>query len=265
MNPAFPIPYVASEHEAKFIAHFGEEGLRPMHAKGDKGRKTYIICFTNRCGSNMLAELIATNPAFGKAGEYLNAPGVLRNATRREHKTMAQHLNWLRRAKASAHGIFGIKLSYRQLFFLARTGFVSGMFGDVRFVHIRRRNVLDQAISHAIASQTKTWTSKQAAAKDAGTADFKPAHIARLMDSINEANAKFRTYFEVFGFDAVDVVYEDLVEDVQSQGDRVLRGIGFCGPDVKVNPGLTLLRKQGNALNDSFAQKFREYYQRTLK
>lgn len=260
MTTEFPIAYTPSEHETQFVDHFGESGIFPVHCDDAADRKTYVICFTNRCGSNLLAELISTHPAFGKAGEYLNAVAVLKNSRQRGQRTLAEYLEWLRRTRSSKQGVLGIKLSYRQLFFLVRTGFVESMFGEVRFIHITRRDVLMQAVSHGIASQTKAWTSKQVGGENRPVVAFKPSHIVRLMDHIHESNAKLRTFFDVYGIEPIEVNYEDLVLNPQGVGDNVLRQLGYAGPDATVQPQRLTLRKQSSAMNEEFAQRIRDMY-----
>jgi LPS sulfotransferase NodH len=156
--------------------------------------------------------------------------------------------------------VLGIKLAYRQLFFLMWTGLMPRAFGEVRFVHIRRRDVLGQAVSHVIAAQTKVWTSKQEKKLSDQDVTFRQAQIVRVIDGIHEANAKFRTFFDVYGIRPVEVIYEDLVQDLQTQGDRIVREIGYAGANATVRPDTITLRKQRNALNDSFVKRVQQHY-----
>ena len=261
--PAFPIPYEPSIHEKKFIEHFGIAGLRLNRKRLHEGLRTYVICFTNRCGSNLLGELISTNTSFGIAGEYLNAPGVIKICTEKNFKTLQQYLWWLAKRKASSEGILGIKLSYRQLFFLAANDLMPLVFGDVRFIHMQRSDVLRQAVSHVIATQTKAWSSQQISQLNASDIAFKGNQIVRIMDSIYAANAKFHCFFSVYGIQPVRVTYEDLVQDLQTTGDRVIRDLGFPGiKAVSVLPRAVTLKRQSSNLNEVFAKRVHDRYDR---
>jgi LPS sulfotransferase NodH len=257
----FPIAYKATSHEKRIIEHFGAPGVRFNRRLARDGARTFVICFTNRSGSNLLAELISTNADFGRAGEYLNADGVLKLAARKKFKTLQRYLQWLHEARASKAGILGIKLAYQQLFFLARTGLMPGAFGDVRFVHIRRRDVLKQAVSLIIATQTKSWTSGQASQLDEASVNCDETRIARVIDRIHEANAKFRCFFDVYGIRPVEVIYEDLTANLEATGGRVIRELGFAGVgEGGVSAAALTLAKQSKELNEKFVSRFLRAY-----
>jgi trehalose 2-sulfotransferase len=260
-NPSFPIPYARSSHESRLIEHFGEGGVLGGDSPSPERLRSYVICFTNRCGSNLLAELVSSNPQFGKAGEYLNAGAVVKVSSKRGFNSLQQYLAWLHRAKASGAGILGLKLAYPQLFFLVSKGLMPAAFGDVRFVHIRRRDVLAQAVSFYISARTEAWTSKHASRAGDMDLPFDEKSILRMMNNIHEANAKLRCFFDVYGIQPVDVLYEDLVNDLQGTGDRVARELGFPGVlEPTVQPRALTLKKQANALNADFVARFRERF-----
>lgn len=170
-------------------------------------------------------------------------------------------MRWLARTKASKHGILGIKLDHRQLFFLTKTGLMPGAFGDVRFIHIQRLDVLAQAVSHVIAAQNKAWTSKQKSRLPDEDIPFNEGLILRVMSKIHEANARFRCFFDLYGIKPVDVTYEELVRNPQVVGNRVLQQLGMEGiPSYSVAPEGVTLSKQANHLNTSFMARIRERY-----
>jgi LPS sulfotransferase NodH len=263
MRQAFPIPYDPSPHELRFLEFFGERGLRVNEKTAPRDLRTYILCFTNRCGSNFLAELIATNRSFGVAAEYLNAKGVLAIAEKKSFVTLQQYLRWLVRRKTSLHNIFGLKLSYRQLFFLVKYGFVPRLFGEVRFIHMQRCDVLAQAVSLLIASQTNVWTSRQPEA--ASPVHYKERQIVNLMTEIRKANAMFQSFFDVYGIRPVCVSYEELVADPAVVASRALSELGFGGlADLSVDPVAVPIRRQANRLNEEFATRLRARFQLDL-
>jgi LPS sulfotransferase NodH len=258
MNP-FPIPYQPSAQEKEIAEHFGPEGLRfdPAQA-APQGLQTFVICFTNRCGSNFLAQLLATNPDIGLAGEYFNAPGVLGISEKRGFTRLQQYLAWVAREKASRKGVFGIKLAFWQLFFLAQHGMLAA-FGDVKYVHIRRLDVLAQSVSHVIAWNTKAWTSEQQAVADPAEVAIDDAQIVRMMKVTNHENARFAAYFKHFGITPVRVTYEKLAENPARAGARVLAELAFRGvARAVVHPSKVTMRKQANEVNEAAIARIRQ-------
>jgi LPS sulfotransferase NodH len=257
----FPISYQPSLHETRLIEYFGNAGLRFLKPSAPQDLRTFVVCFTNRCGSNLLSELISTNTSFGRAGEYLNSAGVINTCTHKKFARLQQYLGWLARSKASPQGILGIKLDYRQLFFLTRTGLIPHAFGTVRFIHIQRADVLAQAVSHVIAAQNKAWSSKHKSELSEQDIVFREREIVAVMSRIHEANARFRGFFDLFGIKPVDVTYEELVRRPQEVGERVLQELGFEGiVNYSVVPTAITLTKQANHVNKSFIERIREHY-----
>jgi LPS sulfotransferase NodH len=258
MNP-FPIPYQPSDQEKQIAARFGPEGLRfdPAQA-APQGSQTFVICFTNRCGSNFLAQLLATNPDIGLAGEYFNAPAVLGISEKLGFVRLQQYLDWLMREKASRKGIFGIKLAFRQLFFLAQHGLLPA-FGEVKYIHMRRLDVLAQNVSHVIAWNTKAWTSEQQPVADPADVVIDDAQILRMMKVTNHENAKFAAYFKHFGITPVRLTYEKLVENPARAGARVLSELAFREvARTSVDPSKVTMRKQANGANEAAIARIRQ-------
>jgi trehalose 2-sulfotransferase len=258
---SFPIAYDRSGHEARLTEHFGADGLRVIDKSLPAGLRTYVICFTNRCGSNYLADLLSTHPALGRAGEYLNSLGVISVSNRLELKSLQEYLEWLARKKASGQGVLGVKLDAGQLLFLTRTGLMPRAFGDVRFIHMRRLDVLAQAVSHSIAFQNKAWTSNHETRKPDEEISFNERQITGMTGRIHEANAKFRAFFDIYGLKPIDVVYEELTADPQAVGDRVLRELGYAElRGGSVRPEAVSISRQANELNRSFTARIRAMY-----
>ncbi len=82
----------------------------------------YVICFTNRCGSNHLAQCLASDGRLMQAGEVLNQEAVINNALQHGFTSFDQYLTWLIKTQKGAHGVFGLKASAGQLLGLYNQG-----------------------------------------------------------------------------------------------------------------------------------------------
>ena len=59
VNTDFPIAYKRSNHERLIIEYFEKLGSQPEPNPDSQPIPSVFICFTNRCGSNHLAEQLA--------------------------------------------------------------------------------------------------------------------------------------------------------------------------------------------------------------
>jgi LPS sulfotransferase NodH len=91
-------------------------------------------------------------------------------------------------------------------------------FGPLIFVHVRREDIVAQAVSWCRAEQTGYWQQG-----DVVTQEPHPdiAQMRRLMQTIREHNAAWEAWFDVQGVEPHAVTYEQLVGDRR----RVIRGI----------------------------------------
>jgi hypothetical protein len=122
-----------------------------------------------------------------------------------------------------------------------------------RFVHIRRLNLLEQAISFAIAEQTHQWTSLH---QQAGEPRMDFGDIALRVQSAANATSLLEQYFCVLGLEPARVHYEELCAAPREVTVRVERDLGLepAEPDL----GRVRLSKQGNATNEAFHRAFVE-------
>ena len=110
--------------------------------------RRYAIFFVARSGSTWLADLLSRQLDLGKPREYLNINMVGRFAAEMNAGTLADYLALLRRKRATANGVFGIKVDVSQLSALiAGLPFTEAFHGHVWF-YLRRSNFVAQAISH---------------------------------------------------------------------------------------------------------------------
>ncbi|MBU6449501.1 MAG: hypothetical protein KGQ26_07745, partial [Rhodospirillales bacterium] len=117
-----------------------------------------LLGFTNRSGSNYLAELIASDGRIANAGENLNFDTVLEHSIKRGFKSLHEYFKFLVQ-HTSFNNIVSIKVAPAHLEVLAVAGIFDKIIDRCKFVVIERNDKLSQAISHAIAFQTGRFMS----------------------------------------------------------------------------------------------------------
>ncbi|MCC6736260.1 MAG: hypothetical protein IT534_09045 [Bauldia sp.] len=262
--PAFPLDYGPSVHETRIEEFFRdrESTAHPSRLGPDLG--TCFICYANRSGSNLLGEALFQTGLFHTPSEYLNFDEVIRASIDNGFNALDEYLMEVKNGAQLAGRICLVKLAWEQLYYLARKNLLEPVFGRSIYVHIRRRDVLGQAISFSIAEQTQEWTRTAGAdaAPDRPEPQLRPADIVNYVRSINQSLARFRDFFAVFAPRAADVVYEDFEADIAGTTMRLASEIvdylgNPSGSPPVIRPDQIRLRKQRTDLNARMAEQFR--------
>ncbi|MFZ9201008.1 MAG: Stf0 family sulfotransferase [Opitutales bacterium] len=206
----------------------------------------YCIASTPRSGSTLLSRTLEATGLAGVPMEYLNPAfiGGWVRLHRGQPVKLAQYLADIESRRTTANGVFGLKLHWAQVRYLAASG--KQPVTDVarlavgahdRFILINRRDKLSQAISLHIANHTKVYHSDQLALRETKTepafdAASISAHIARLFAE----EADWRAYLRARGAPCIEVFYEDLVADHGGTCRRVLDFLGLDQVDVPPPP-----------------------------
>jgi trehalose 2-sulfotransferase len=168
------------------------------------------------------------------------------------------------------NGVFGTKIMwfyFRDFVRLARRSgredvepceVPASVFPNVRrYVWIRRRDTLRQAVSLWKALQTQRW--RRDSDEDVGGRDlrFSFTAIDHLKLRIDEHNAAWEGFFEDCGVEMARVVYEDLVEDYQGTMLRLLGEIGINIPEgfAMENPRM---KHQANEHSEEWVRRYEE-------
>ncbi len=222
----FPILYHPQIHEKQIIEYFQKDG-RTLFDKKHKAAVTnnYVLCFTNRCGSNWLSALLAATDLVGHTDEFFNAPRFIRTSENTKATSFSQAFyNQATSKLEQKPDSFITKLSWDQLFFFAKTRIIPDMMPNAQYILMHRRNVAAQALSMLVAEQTGQWTSNFNSGKhgkrnlDAITDE----EIQHTIDEITFKYQQFWRFFATFGIQPVEIYYEDIIENPLSEVSRLV-------------------------------------------
>lgn len=210
----------------------------------------YLVGFSNRTGSNLLAEYLRSTGAFGGFREQLNHDAVLNLSKTIGADSFPDYLEKVS-AKFGDKSIYGFKASWSQISMLLRCR-IDRMYTGVKVIHLTRADALAQAVSYSIAQQTNRWTSVQKGEVAASEFDFNDISM-RLDANLFSANA-IAMICSLFMIPRIHICYEELTEDPHA----VMLKIGkFCELDFRCwQPEKPLLTKQANTINAEYALRF---------
>lgn len=225
-----------------------------------KPTSPYIICSTARSGSTLLCDLLAATKVLGVPHEYLNIPKHGRQLIARlcqnspEPASREEYFDVIQRHRTSANGVFGLKAHINQCLVFFQEGFLTGYFGDLKYIHIRRRDTLGQAISMSIATQTDSWTSHE---KSTATPQYSDESLRGDISTILYHDYIWEQFFAVNQISPCTVFYEDLLEQPNVEVRRVADFLGVNDAPT-VDLANTDLSRQAGGINDEWRQRFNQ-------
>jgi LPS sulfotransferase NodH len=242
------------------------------------------VCGAQRSGSNLLCEVLSRSGVAGRPTEHFvpafpgaqtlghDHAGFEKSSWARE-RGLASFPEFLRAVVAegsSANGVFGTKLMWNALAgFLEKLAELPGCdelepaarlevaFAHPRFIHLRRRNRVRQAVSWALAAQTGHYSSHEAASR---TPLAKPVFDLQLLDGlhrlIRDADEGWEAFFAESGIQPLRLWYEDLVRDLEAALAGILAWLGVSAP-ARIDLRDLRHQPQATALNAEWERRFR--------
>lgn len=252
INEIFP----PNDHERPIVAHFGR------NASYDGGMRfdvpLYLIGFSNRSGSNLLAEHLASTGKFALFEENLNFDTVIDSAKNAPFETFADYIAFQVDKMTDGGRLPGFKANWTQVVMLNRLGILN-MFPAIHVINVMRSDVLGQAVSFSIAAQTGQWTSGHEATSKAS---YKFDDISdRLFGSVY-ANMAMTLVCEALGISKIDVFYEDIDTEPETTVRDLCKTLGV-NLDAW-SPASTNLKKQRGATNDEIRRLYLEEFRRNI-
>lgn len=113
-----------------------------------------------------------------------------------------------------------------------------------------RRDILEQAISFYIASETKQWTSKHNALKD--PSEFNEEKILSIMNNTASANSRIFSFMSLTGAPFIEVAYEAYVLDISGTIFSIAESMGCDSKSFFIKSYNKKLNKQSMDLKENY-------------
>ena len=233
----------------------------------------YIICCTQRCGSNFLSSGLYNSKIAGNPDELF-----LDHVRRRlgiDYDLL--DIQRLMAETMTPNGVFGVRIMwgtfqeliqklkqdnrYKQL---PAASIVATVFQNPHYIYLTRKDKIRQAISYYKARKTNEWI-KSSNGKTAGPPrqtksphnqlKFNFKEINHLMKILKKDDVNWENYFRENNIDFSLVVYEDLVENYEKTILALFNKMKIEVPDNHP-PIRSHLVKQADSLSDEWAIKY---------
>ncbi|MGE0722922.1 MAG: Stf0 family sulfotransferase [Alphaproteobacteria bacterium] len=195
--------------------------------------KAYILASTHRTGSTLLCHLLAATGRLGVPSEYFRGKGMMPVAAARLGAVAEDgalrfptYLRALLRCRTTPNGVFGAKVHFHQAEANLPQPAFRRLAAGATYVWLRRRDLVGQAISYAIARRTATYLRPTGAASPAAGVPFDLREALAALHSILQYNGYWQLYFEANAIVPLEVWYEDLLSDPDPVCRRIAGTVG---------------------------------------
>lgn len=243
-------------------------------------RRSIVICTQQRTGSTLLGEAIYFAGGLGCPLEYFNRGFKPRFARRWAADDVRSYVAAVHRHRTDTTGVFAVKLFWDRFMDLvhdlspeaasaapavsaARTADcayrsamerVAPVFPRPTFIFLRRKDEVRQAISLAVAAETRRWRlfsrGSDAIPSTRPAIDFD--QIVRLLANIQNCNAHWRNFFRANELRPLEVLYEDIDRDYNGTVEALLAQLGRA--NAQIEP--PRLSKQAGASSEALYRQF---------
>jgi LPS sulfotransferase NodH len=183
----------------------------------------YVIASQPRSGSHYLAHLLRSTGQAGVPLEYFHSAHWKRWAKRCGQYNPLSAFRIMCQLRTTPNGIFGVKMHWRQ-FELACRMRLEEEFKPAKFVQITREDLLAQAISLVIASQTGAWIHGQEPQRQP---EYSFPAIQNAMDQLIAERGHWDRFFALTSIEPLRISYESLTSDLELSMQSVCQHIGI--------------------------------------
>jgi len=233
---------------------------------------SYLICATPRTGSWLLSEGLRETGVCGVPREYfrdLNKDAKTRVLSSLD-RVMEAYLPSVLEKGTTPNGVFGAKIHWVDFEHLTRLlrnvdrckgrslpEMVDVVFPNVRYIHIRRRNKVRQAISLEKAFQSNIWKMPVGEASPKRPR-FKYNYFSLydLCRTMMREDAAWEEYFLRYSIRPLEVFYEDMTGAYKETLGKVLQFLQIEDAGGREIPQMTC-RRLSDEINESWHRKYR--------
>ena len=229
---------------------------------------SYVICTSPRSGSTLLCNLLAATGVAGNPGSHFHEPSIgnwldyfdlAPDASLPERDVLADIFGAAVSRGSLETGMFGLRLQrhsfdfFTQKLTILHPGLSSDAqrlqtaFGRTLFVHLTRRDKVEQSVSYVKACQTGLWHAAPDGTElerlsPAQKPDYDAGELRARFEEVTAYDHDWERWFETEEIDPLRITYESLSMDPTETVRRILDRLGLdpeAATDVK--PGIAKL------------------------
>jgi trehalose 2-sulfotransferase len=223
-----------------------------MTERSNPANRGYAICTSGRSGSNLLCQYLSSTGMLGNPLEYFNGSGRRLLGYPDYPDDPAKQIDWIVTEGATPNGIYGLKIFPAQIEQIEKSIRWTELLPDLKFVLLKRRDILGQALSAVRAMQTEQWRASMPAR---GPAMYDGARIYERLKIAARDYARWDIFFARKAVAPAIIVYEDLLADPQSAVDQVADLFGLRGRAHAASERIDL-KIQRDATTEEWRQRF---------
>jgi LPS sulfotransferase NodH len=230
---------------------------------------SYIIASVQRSGTHLLCSILRSTGIAGSPEEhFLSKPGEAWEKRWGASSRIA-YVQQVLRQNTAANGVFGIVVmwSYFERMVqllqeipdyknLIGAQLLAAVFNRPKYIWMRRRNHVEQAVSWAMACQTGVWTKKgEEKSQPSAVPEFDFKVIDEWCKRIAAHDESWANYFRENQIEPLVLFYEDVVASHRAAAECVLEFLGLPFP-----PGLEIppptVEKQASRISEDWAARY---------
>ena len=230
---------------------------------------SYVIASVQRSGTHLLCSILRSTGIAGSPEEYfLSKPGETwgKRWGTPSREAYVQHIL---RQNTAANGVFGVVVmwSYFEPMLqmlqeipayknLNGAQLLAAVLSTPKYIWMRRRNHVEQAVSWAIASQTGIWAQtgeEKLQPRAVPKFDFKV--IDEWCNRIAAHEAGWENYFRGNQIEPLVLFYEDVVASHRTAAERVLEFLPLpIPPGMEIPP--PTVEKQATRISEEWTERY---------
>ncbi len=246
----------------------------------NKIQTSYIVCSTGRSGSTLLCRTLEHLKCCGNPEEYFHHKRIKGLKLKDNPENFINYCNKILQEGLTSNGVFGIKLHYWQMYDLIKMAKGSGLFKekedlnilnaifpDLKFIYIKREDIIAQAVSTTIALQTGVWQVRNENQNQEGIKTqtkstsnksfikFQPLKIYSWEEKFKDQNQRWLRFFEENNIKYYPLTYEILINSFETEIENIINFL-----DIEQNLIHNKIEKQNKRQSNEINQRFIRNY-----
>lgn len=218
--------------------------------------KGYVLCGEPRAGTNLLCQALQSTGVLGMPEDYFNGAGLRKRLWPDYPEDRERQFQAIMTRGATPNGVYGFKI-FSAMADRVRATRWSDRLPGLHFVHVRRDDMLAQAISYVRALQSGQYRASAAARPEPR---YDRRAIRHQLHQMVYNQARWQAFFIRNDIVPLRLVYEDFSADMQAAVDRIAAHIELEGAGTEgratVNPEAMTLAIQRDGISAEWRARF---------